>query len=85
MPFKVVTTSFAPVSGSEIIKCIIPVESTAVIKAISKYGDSHTVNGSTSASGITRIPGEMIYGEFTSVEITTGKALVYYTSIVERL
>lgn len=87
MPFKIVSTgeSFTCTSGSEIIKCIIPVESTATIKAVSKYGDSHTQNGTTSAAGISRLPGETVYGEFTTVTISSGKAVVYYSSIVERL
>lgn len=86
MPFKVLGTSgsFAP-NSFEIIKCIVPVDSGATIKAVSKNGDHHTSDGSLSAAGISRLPGEMVYGEFTSAQVTTGKALVYYTNIAERL
>ena len=83
---KIITPS-KPFScaSNEIIKCIIPVENSAIIKAISKVGDNHTKDGSTSATGISRLPGETVYGEFLSVSATTGLAIAYYTSIVERL
>lgn len=86
MPFKVLTSpnSFIP-DSVEIVKCIIPVESTATIKALSKNGDHHTLDGTSATAGISRLPGETVYGEFTNVQLSSGKALIYYTNIVERL
>ena len=82
---KVVTGEFDAGAIGKEIKCIVPLESTATVKAKSNYGEDHAVGGDYANAGFARFPGDTIYGGFSKVDVTVGTCYVYYTNISERL
>jgi len=84
---KLVTTAEFDASalGNYIIKCIVPIASTATVAARSINGDDHAVGGAYAGGGMVRMPGEMIYGSFTKVNVSVGTCYVYYTERSQNL
>jgi len=67
------------------IKCFVPVNGGAIIKAESNLGDAHAVGGVYTNAGFSRLQGEHVYGSYSKLEVTSGTVYVYYSQKYETL